>query len=214
MIVSGDPIRRAKLWRHGLVERIVSRDSFDGVLQFAARSRRSAAPHPRLRDMTAALPAERRRRGLLRRSARRSRQAGARTCRPRSMRRRGRGRRDAAVRRRPGARARASSSSWCSRRSRKALRHAFFAERAAAKIPDVPEDTPTRPIRKAAVLGFGTMGGGIAMSFANAGIPVTVYEKDRLRSTAASPRCRAQLGGDREEGPHDRGAGCSSAWRC
>jgi 3-hydroxyacyl-CoA dehydrogenase len=45
----------------------------------------------------------------------------------------------------------------------KALRHAFFAERAAAKIPDVPESTATRSIRKAAVLGFGTMGGGCAI---------------------------------------------------
>jgi len=60
-----------------------------------------------------------------------------------------------------------------------ALRHAFFAERAAARIPDVPEDTPTRPIRSAAVIGAGTMGGGIAMSFANAGIPVTVLEANR-----------------------------------
>ena len=58
----------------------------------------------------------------------------------------------------------------------KALRHAFFAERAASKIPDVPEDTPTRPIRKIAVIGAGTMGGGIAMNFLNAGIPVVMLE--------------------------------------
>jgi 3-hydroxyacyl-CoA dehydrogenase len=58
----------------------------------------------------------------------------------------------------------------------KALRHAFFAERAASKIPDVPADTPTREIRQAAVIGAGTMGGGIAMNFANAGIPVTLLE--------------------------------------
>jgi 3-hydroxyacyl-CoA dehydrogenase len=58
----------------------------------------------------------------------------------------------------------------------KALRHAFFAERAASKIPDVPEDTPTRPVRSAAVIGAGTMGGGIAMNFANAGIPVALLE--------------------------------------
>ena len=58
----------------------------------------------------------------------------------------------------------------------KAQRHAFFAERQVAKIPDVPTDTPTRPIDTAAVIGCGTMGGGIAMSFANAGIPVTVFE--------------------------------------
>ncbi len=61
-------------------------------------------------------------------------------------------------------------------RESKALRHAFFGERAASKIPDVPEDTPTRPIRSAAVIGAGTMGGGIAMNFANAGIPVKVLE--------------------------------------
>ncbi len=58
----------------------------------------------------------------------------------------------------------------------KAQRYFFFAEREAAKIPDVPADTPTREIKKAAVIGAGTMGGGIAMNFANAGIPVTVIE--------------------------------------
>ena len=58
----------------------------------------------------------------------------------------------------------------------KALRHMFFAERQTAKIPDVPEDTPVREIRKAAVIGAGTMGGGIAMSFANAGIPVMLVD--------------------------------------
>ena len=58
----------------------------------------------------------------------------------------------------------------------RALRHAFFGERAAAKIPDVPSDTPLRPIGKAAVIGAGTMGGGIAMNFLNAGIPVTILE--------------------------------------
>ena len=58
----------------------------------------------------------------------------------------------------------------------KALRHMFFAERQVTKIPDVPEDTATRDIRKAAVIGAGTMGGGITMSFVNAGIPVTIIE--------------------------------------
>ncbi len=58
----------------------------------------------------------------------------------------------------------------------KALRHAFFGERAASKIPDVPEDTPQRKIEKVAVIGAGTMGGGISMNFLNAGIPVTILE--------------------------------------
>ncbi len=58
----------------------------------------------------------------------------------------------------------------------KALRHAFFAERNASKVPDVPSDTPVRAIKQAAIIGAGTMGGGIAMNFANAGIPVIMLE--------------------------------------
>src|SRR5881392_2291693 len=58
----------------------------------------------------------------------------------------------------------------------KALRHAFFSERQTSKIPDVPDETPTRTVKKAAVIGAGTMGGGIAMSFVNAGIPVTITD--------------------------------------
>lgn len=57
-----------------------------------------------------------------------------------------------------------------------AQRYYFFAERQARKIPDVPDSTPTRPINKVGILGAGTMGGGIAMNFANAGIPVTIVE--------------------------------------
>ena len=57
-----------------------------------------------------------------------------------------------------------------------AQRYAFFAERQAAKIPDVPADTPTIPIKKVGVIGAGTMGGGISMNFANVGIPVTIVE--------------------------------------
>ncbi|UVE16112.1 3-hydroxyacyl-CoA dehydrogenase NAD-binding domain-containing protein [Pseudomonas sp. LS44] len=57
-----------------------------------------------------------------------------------------------------------------------ALRHVFFAEREAAKVPGIAAGTPLRPINKVAVIGAGTMGGGIAMNFANAGIPVTLLE--------------------------------------
>ncbi len=61
----------------------------------------------------------------------------------------------------------------------RALRHLFFAERQVSKIPDVPENTPTREIKSAALIGAGTMGGGIAMNFANAGIPVKMLELNR-----------------------------------
>jgi 3-hydroxyacyl-CoA dehydrogenase len=59
------------------------------------------------------------------------------------------------------------------------LIHLFFAERTANKIPDVPRDTPKATIAKAAMIGAGTMGGGIAMNFLNAGIPVTIVETDQ-----------------------------------
>jgi 3-hydroxyacyl-CoA dehydrogenase len=58
----------------------------------------------------------------------------------------------------------------------KALRHAFFAERAASKVPGIDERTKQRAVKKIAVVGAGTMGGGIAMSFANAGFPVTMLD--------------------------------------
>src|SRR5271155_3736953 len=61
----------------------------------------------------------------------------------------------------------------------KALIHVFFSEREVSKIPDVPKETPLIPIKSAAVVGAGTMGGGIAMVLANAGIPVLLKEADQ-----------------------------------
>ena len=61
---------------------------------------------------------------------------------------------------------------------REAMIHIFFGERAASKISDVPKDTPVKEIKKAGIIGSGTMGGGIAMCFANAGIPVHVIDQD------------------------------------
>ncbi len=57
-----------------------------------------------------------------------------------------------------------------------AQRYVFFAERKVWKIADVPDDTPTLPIKKVGIIGAGTMGGGISMNFLNAGIPVTIVE--------------------------------------
>src|SRR5919199_4782689 len=81
-----------------------------------------------------------------------------------------------------------------------ALRHAFFAERQTTKIPDVPEDTPARPIKKAAVIGAGTMGGGIAMSFANAGIPVTITDATREALERGLGRIRENYAGTVQKG--------------
>ena len=68
---------------------------------------------------------------------------------------------------------------------RKALVHVFFAEREARRIPGIAADLPTLPIRRAAVIGAGTMGGGIAMTFANAGTA-----GDRSRVVSREPRAR------------------------
>jgi len=83
----------------------------------------------------------------------------------------------------------------------KAQRHIFFAEREAARLPGIPEGTKARQITTAAVIGAGTMGGGIAMCFANAGIPVTIVETGRdllqkgLGRVAANYRATVARGG-------------------
>ncbi len=73
----------------------------------------------------------------------------------------------------------------------KALRYAFFAERETARVPGLGKDTPRRPVASAAVIGAGTMGGGIALCFANAGIPVTVIETEREALDRGLARMRA-----------------------
>ena len=81
-----------------------------------------------------------------------------------------------------------------------ALRHAFFAERAAAKIPDVPESTPTRDIKSAAVIGAGTMGTGIAINFLNAGIPVWLLEVGQEALDKGVARIRENYEGQVKKG--------------
>ena len=72
----------------------------------------------------------------------------------------------------------------------RALRHLFFAEREAAKIPGLPADVKARDIRAAAVIGAGTMGGGIAMCFANAGIPVVLIDATEAALQAGLDRVK------------------------
>ncbi|MBS0395012.1 MAG: enoyl-CoA hydratase/isomerase family protein, partial [Proteobacteria bacterium] len=82
----------------------------------------------------------------------------------------------------------------------RALRHAFFAERAAAKIPDVPESTPVRAIKSAAVIGAGTMGTGIAINFLNAGIPVFLLEVGQEALDKGVARIRDTYAGQVKKG--------------
>jgi len=82
----------------------------------------------------------------------------------------------------------------------KALRHMFFAERQTSKIPGVPDDTPVRPVNKAAVIGAGTMGGGIAMCFANAGIPVMLVDSTQEALDKGIQRIKSNYAATVEKG--------------
>ncbi len=73
----------------------------------------------------------------------------------------------------------------------RAQRHVFFAEREVAKVPDVPKDTKTADIQRVGIVGCGTMGGGIAMSFADAGIPVIVLESEETALDRGLERIRS-----------------------
>lgn len=87
----------------------------------------------------------------------------------------------------------------------KALIHVFFGEREVAKIPDVPKDVATIPVTSAAVVGAGTMGGGIAMVFANAGIPVLLKEADQTALDQGLAKIRKNYATSVERGRFTQG---------
>jgi len=93
----------------------------------------------------------------------------------------------------------------------KALRHAFFAERAASKISDVPDSTPVRDIRKAAVIGAGTMGTGIALTFLSAGLPVAILEMTPEALERGVARIRDVIQGQVKKGRLTQEAGVARA---
>ena len=96
-----------------------------------------------------------------------------------------------------------------------AQRYYFFAERQANKIPDVPDDTPLRPIKRVGILGAGTMGGGIAMNFLNVGIAVTIVEvQEAALERGLSGHSRKSLRGIRRSADAERWRAWSSAWPC
>ena len=188
MITTGAPVDAATALEAGLVQAIVTDQNFDGVMKFAHRVE-EVIDLPLLRNASVALPAGVDRSAFfmlaLERVSKNARGLTAPMACVYAV--------EAAVRdpfevglqkeHKLFAKLLASEESH-------ALRHAFFAERAAARIADVPADTPTRPIHSAAVVGFGTMGSGIAMNFANAGLPVLVYEKDNAALERGLATCR------------------------
>ncbi|HEY5210540.1 MAG TPA: 3-hydroxyacyl-CoA dehydrogenase NAD-binding domain-containing protein [Stellaceae bacterium] len=174
MITSGDPIPAAKAKAIGLVDDIVEGDLLEGAIKFAeivaipggTKGRRISQNNDKLGDATPAFFAEARKSVAAKARGQiapvkivDALEAAATLPFAEGMKKE----REVAVELMGGTQS-------------KALRHVFFAEREAAKIPDVPSDTPVRPVKSVAIIGAGTMGGGIAMSFANIGIPVTLID--------------------------------------
>lgn len=178
MILSGDPIDAKAALELGLVDAIVSGNVTAGAIEFARKLVSEKAPLRRARDIEDKLADMRADHGKF------EELVAAQMKRPRGMHAPA-----GAIEALRGAidlpidqaleRERAIFVELVKGDQSKAQRHIFFAERAAGKITDVPKDAKPRNIKRAAVIGAGTMGGGIAMCFANAGIPVTIIEASK-----------------------------------
>jgi len=195
MIVTGDPIEAREAFADGVIEEIVDGDLTDGAIAFVRRIVADRRPLRLVRDRDDKLVAE----------------GFADAAEVLTRRLRGREAPAACVEavrnaivlpfdeglKREGELFRELMAGDQS----KAQRHIFFAEREAARVPGIPEGTKPRPIATGAVIGAGTMGGGIAMCFANAGIPVTIVETGRdllqrgLDRVAANYRTTVSRGG-------------------
>ena len=176
MCTTGNPIKAAEALQFGIVDRIIEGDLLPGAIAFAREVAAKQAPKTRERNEKLGTPADnapifsaaretvaKKQRGLLAPVAAITAIAAATTL-PFAE----------------GCQLEQKLFTEClfSDQS-KALIHVFFSEREVSKIPDVPKETPLIPIKSAAVVGAGTMGGGIAMVLANAGIPVLLKEADQ-----------------------------------
>jgi 3-hydroxyacyl-CoA dehydrogenase len=177
MIVSGEPVGAAEARSLGLVDAIVEGDLLPSAIAFA-EAIAATRPLPRVRNLTANVDKAKLAPGLFEKA---TKDAAARARGGRAPLRCVDAVRaavelpfDAGLKRERELFEEAVRSTESA-----ALRHVFFAERQAAKIPDVPADTPTLPVARVAVLGAGTMGGGIAMVFANAGISVVLVDREQ-----------------------------------
>ena len=173
MIVDGTRLPAAAAAERGVLDRVIDGDLLAGALAFAAERIAAGPPHPLARERTPVLEDP----GIF--DVTRERLA-----------KRARGQRapiaclecvemaltlpfDEGIRKE-----RAIFDACMAAPESVALRHVFFAERAARRVPGIGKDTPARPIESTAIVGAGTMGRGIAICFANAGIPVRLLDSD------------------------------------
>jgi len=172
MIVTGAPVKSEKLAHTALFDEMAEGDLLDAAVRFAARIAQTSGPHPKVRDRDIAhTDAER----IIRSAREKIAQTATHFPAPHKC-------IDAIERgvnegfERGLAFERECFLALVQTPESRALRHAFFAERAAGKIADVPSNTPARKIERIGVIGAGTMGGGIAMNFVNADLPVLLLD--------------------------------------
>ena len=173
MIVSGDPVIAQESVSLGICDQLVEKDLLEGALEFASKVGQAGGPHQLARDRKVVVED----RELF-------------EAKRKQIERRARGMRtpyaciecvEAAVELpfdEGLAREREIFEVCVASDESKAMRHVFFAERAAGKIPGIKKSIEPSQFGSAGVVGAGTMGGGITMNFANAGVPVTVVEQD------------------------------------
>ena len=175
MCAFGEPVKASVAFEYGIVDKLIEGDLLTGAIEFARELAASGKAPRKPREQSDKLGDEQTNAAIF---------AEARKTAKQKM--RGQTAPLAAIEAVEGA-TKLSFDEGCKREAElftqclygdqsKALIHAFFGERAVSKIPDIPKETPILEIKKAAVVGAGTMGGGIAMNYANAGIPVLIKE--------------------------------------
>lgn len=175
-MISGNPIMAPQALEMGIVDKVVADDLLGAALDFAKDLIARGAPTRKVRDLTEKLAAARGDKSIFEQAAAGLEKTHRGQFAPmqilKCM--------DAAVNAdtfEDGLQVEREAFSAClAHPQREALIHVFFAERAANKIPDLPKDAAPLKVEKASVIGAGTMGGGIAMCFANAGVPVRLYD--------------------------------------
>lgn len=178
VITTGNPIPAPQALTLGIVDRVVEGDVVQGAFEFAQELIDQGAPTRKIRNLTEKIAADQSKEGLFDQAiaglekTHRGQFAPAQIVKcieaavhAESF--------DAGMETE-----RARFAECLSHPQREALIHIFFAERAANKIPGLSAETPLIDVNQAAVIGAGTMGGGIAMCFANAGIPVQIHDND------------------------------------
>jgi 3-hydroxyacyl-CoA dehydrogenase len=176
MIVSGDPVKAPKAHEMGVIDEIIEGDLLEGALAYTERLLDEGTPQRKTRELvvdTASIP-EGFFEDFRKKIARKTRGYFAPERNIQAV--------EASIELPfdEGMKREEELFNDCMTNPQAAaLQYVFFSEREAAKIPDVPKDTPLRKIERVGILGAGTMGGGISMAFANAGIAVTIVEVDQ-----------------------------------